>query len=301
MIMKNTHTQKYTLTSLVILFLFTGFMAMAQDFPAWPVPDDEAARENPIAADKQSLEAGKVLYDMQCKACHGETGKGDGLIKAASLVSLEFQAQSDGAIFYKLHQGRGQMPSFKALPDDQLWNVINYVHSLSAEREDIVKKDATISLSFNEVGDKKELTAKIEAQDEEGKMQPVSGIRVNIGVDRYFGTLSIGGSPFTTNEKGIVSLTFPNHLIGDESGELNIVASIDDMEYNPVQSNETITWGIANPNDYWSERRALWKNNDYIPLWLLSSFVIAALAIWGTIMYVALLVRKIKIEGDKAG
>lgn len=298
--MKNIHLQKYAPTALFILFLFTGFLAIAQDFPPWPVPDDEAARENPIAADKQSLEAGKALYDMQCKACHGETGKGDGLIKAASLVSQEFQAQSDGAIFYKLQQGRGQMPSFKALPEEQLWNVINYTHSLSAKREDIVVKEATLSLSFNEVGDNKELTAKVESPDGEGQNQPVSGIRVNVGIERYFGILAIGGSPLTTNEKGIVKLTFPNHLIGDEGGALTIVATIDDMEYKPAQSSEQITWGNIKPNDYWSERRALWKNNDYIPLWLLTSFVVAALAIWGTIMYVALLVRKIKIEGDKA-
>ncbi|MCF8366838.1 MAG: c-type cytochrome [Bacteroidales bacterium] len=291
----------FKIGSLLAAFLFVSFFGFAQDFAPWPVPDEASVVKNPVEANKTSLEAGKSLYTLQCKACHGETGRGDGLIKAASLVSENFQSQTDGAILWKLHQGRGQMPSFKALPDDQLWNVINYVRSLSKKPEDIIMKNAVVSLFFNEKAEQKELTAKVEQVNDNGEKLPAQGIKVNVGVQKYFGILPISSTSNYTSENGEINIVFPNNIIGDENGELTIIASVDDMEFNPARVSENISWGQINPKDYWSERRALWKNNDYIPLWLLISFTVGAISVWLVIMYVALLVRKIKIEGDKSG
>lgn len=289
----------YRSGSLLAILLLSCSFTIAQDFAPWPVPEEAEAIENPVEPNKASLEAGKSLYDMQCKACHGEKGKGDGLIKAADLTSAEFNKESDGATFWRLQEGRGQMPSFKALPEEQLWNVINYVNSLSKKRDDLVMKNAVIALFFNEEGNKKELTAKVEQVADDGTKSPAESIKVDIGVQRYFGILPVTKESNYTNEEGEVSITFPNDIIGDENGIVNIVASIEDMEYNPAETNTEIEWGQVNPKDYWSERRALWKNNEYVPLWLLASFAGTAIAIWLVIAYVALLVRKIKVEGDK--
>jgi mono/diheme cytochrome c family protein len=294
-----TGNKIYTIGSLLLVFIFSSYFAIAQDFPPWPVPDEAAAVENPIEANKSSIEAGKALFDLQCKACHGEKGLGDGLIKSGSLVDEKFQQQSDGAVFWKLQEGRGQMPSFAALPEDQLWNVINYIRSLSKKRDDLVMKNAVVALFFNEEGEKKELTAKVEQVADDGTKTPAERIKVNLGVKRYFGILPIAEQSQYTNANGEVTVTFPNDIIGDENGVLNIVASIDDMEYNPAVASSDIEWGLINPKDYWTERRALWKNNDYIPLWLLAGFSLVAIGIWLVILYVAILVRQIKVEGDK--
>ncbi|NNK88290.1 MAG: cytochrome c, partial [Flavobacteriaceae bacterium] len=44
----------------------------------------------------------------------------------------EFQAQSDGAIFYKSYIGRGDMPNYeKKIPDtEDVWLIVNYVRTL---------------------------------------------------------------------------------------------------------------------------------------------------------------------------
>ena len=284
--------------SLTIVFLFSSLMAISQDFPPWPAPDEANTVENPINSDIDSMEAGKSIFDLQCKACHGNRARGDGLIKSADLGSETYLAQPDGAVFWKLKEGRGQMPSFMAFSDDQLWNVINYVKGLSEMPDAKDMKNALISVYFDENSEQKKLVAKVEEFIEDGTKVPVSNIRVNFGVQRYFGILPVSETVVYSNDNGEALIIFPDTFIGNENGELTVVASVENMEYNPVEVRTEIAWGKYNPGDYWTERRTLWKNNDYVPIWLLITFIGGALAIWGTIFYVALLVRKIKIEGD---
>ena len=44
----------------------------------------------------------------------------------------DFQSQSDGALFYKLSEGRDDMPGFKKkLPDaDERWSIVDYMRTL---------------------------------------------------------------------------------------------------------------------------------------------------------------------------
>nr|NQU93286.1 cytochrome c [Bacteroidota bacterium] len=277
----------YKSSMLTIALVLSTQLLIAQDFPPWPVHGDAAAVENPVVNNKTSLEAGKALYDIQCKACHGEKGHGDGLIKAANMTTQEFTTQSDGAILWKIQEGRSQMPSFKALSEDQLWNVINYIRTLSGPKEAIVMKNATLKIFFNETADYKEVTAQVKQVLDSGQQIPAAGIKVNFAVKRYFGTLPIAiNNSHYTNDKGEVTIPFNEELIGDMNGDISLVATIGDMEYNPAEASEVIAWGKANPDDYWSNRRALWKNNAYVPLWLLASFLIGAGGVWLFIIYV---------------
>ena len=151
----------YKTGATIILFLCTNFLAVSQDFPPWDAPEPATKVQNPIPSNKESLEAGKAYYNAVCKACHGEKGRGDGLIKAANLTTETFLLQTDGAIFWKLQTGRGQMLSFKASPPEQLWNVINYVRNLSAKKEIIAKRNAIVQLAVNKQSDSKAVTAKV--------------------------------------------------------------------------------------------------------------------------------------------
>ncbi len=283
-----------------ILLVMTGLTAMSQDFPPWPVPDDKAAVENPLNADNTALEKGMALYNLQCKACHGEKGLGDGLIKAANFTAEGFLMQSDGAIFYKIRTGRSQMPGFKALGDEEIWSVIHYIRSLSSPPEGLVKKDAFIDLSFNETANVKEIMIKVTEQDEEGNKVPAEGVKVNIGVKRYFGILPITPEAVYSDKNGMVTIPYTEDISGDEQGTVTIVAAIEGMKYNPAEVSETVSWGKPKAT-YWTERRALWKDNEHVPVWLLTSFIGGALTIWGFILYVLLLLRKIHISGKQAG
>jgi len=129
-----------------ISVLFAGLFAVAllafvpknSDQKPWPVPDAAKNKVNPVKSDAASVANGKSLYSTHCKSCHGTKGKGDGP-KASQLdtecgdfTKATFQAQTDGAIFYKTSEGRKDMPSFKKkIPDaNDIWAVVNYMRTL---------------------------------------------------------------------------------------------------------------------------------------------------------------------------
>ena len=92
----------------------------------WPVPEKYQNLDNPVAADDESLDIGKSIYNKHCKSCHGKEGLGDGS-KAEQLdtpcgdfTEDYFTSQSDGSIYYKTVKGRDDMPSFeKKIPDSE--------------------------------------------------------------------------------------------------------------------------------------------------------------------------------------
>ena len=119
------------------LFLLTVSFTLDQTKP-WPVPDKAAKTPNPIKADAASIAAGKSMWALNCSSCHGKSGLGDGT-KAAQLKTQPsdfskavFQSQTDGSLFYKISEGRDDMPGFKKkLPDaEDIWNLVNYTRSL---------------------------------------------------------------------------------------------------------------------------------------------------------------------------
>lgn len=130
-------TNILTFVIILIAFLFaTGFKAIQT--PAWEVPAKYVSMTNPVKSDATSLAEGKTLWAKHCQSCHGKTGLGDGS-KAAQLKTEpgdfskeSFLKQSDGSMFYKILEGREDMPSFKKkIPDhDEIWSIINYIRTL---------------------------------------------------------------------------------------------------------------------------------------------------------------------------
>ena len=103
-----------------------------QQDPTWRVPAEAAEKKNPLAEQPQLAAGGRKLFIRNCVECHGKSGTG--LKKAANLQLPVVQAQSDGALFWKITNGnpdRG-MPSFSRLPELQRWQIVLHVRTLRA-------------------------------------------------------------------------------------------------------------------------------------------------------------------------
>lgn len=104
----------------------------------WVVPSKAINTTNPVAVNNESLTTGKMLFQKHCASCHGKGGLGDGS-KAAQLktelVSFRLpvvQNQTDGSFFYKIREGKDDMPAFKKkIPDEEeVWSIVNYIRTL---------------------------------------------------------------------------------------------------------------------------------------------------------------------------
>ena len=128
-------TLKFLMIVGIVSLAFFAFTTVEQD--EWVVPAKYEKMTNPEDASKGNVAIGKSLYAKHCKSCHGKEGYGDGP-KAdevdgdlGDLSTEEFQAQSDGAVFYKSYIGRDDMPNYeKKMSEEDAWLVVHYVRTL---------------------------------------------------------------------------------------------------------------------------------------------------------------------------
>ncbi len=106
---------------------------------SWIAPDRAAHRANVLPATTDAVKRGQQLFLRECEQCHGKAGHGDGpqasslQPRPADLALERVQSQSDGALFWKITEGRGMMPR-AALSESEKWAVIDYLRTLPAPR-----------------------------------------------------------------------------------------------------------------------------------------------------------------------
>jgi len=99
--------------------------------PSWIAPTADAAKPNPLAGRSEALAGGEKVYRQRCAACHGDDARGTP--KAPDLAAPDVQAQSDGALFWKITSGNTHagMPTFSFLPELQRWQLVLHVRALA--------------------------------------------------------------------------------------------------------------------------------------------------------------------------
>ena len=96
---------------------------------------------NPLVGrmDQTTLDRGRILYRQYCVVCHGEAGAGDGPVvgenRLPALPTLDLTSEranglTDGYVWGMIANGRGVMPSYRRIPSDDRWYVVNYVRQL---------------------------------------------------------------------------------------------------------------------------------------------------------------------------
>lgn len=103
----------------IVAFGITAFSFLARQEDPWKVPEKYQKLKNPIPADQASIHSGNQMYNSYCLSCHGKDGKGSGRrgeklnVPPSDFTSDSFQAQTDGALLYKIYFGHKDMPGFK--------------------------------------------------------------------------------------------------------------------------------------------------------------------------------------------
>lgn len=117
-----------------------GTVEIDAGVPLGNLPDDYRDVANPTTSSPESLEVGKELYDVYCSLCHGPEGRGGGSIEGPfprglinQLTTQRARDYSDGYIFGMIAVGRGLMPSYSRVTDDERWHIVNYVRQLQRQ------------------------------------------------------------------------------------------------------------------------------------------------------------------------
>ena len=112
-----------------------------------PAPDIENpaldALVNPRPISLASLDNGRKQFQTYCATCHGANGGGDGPVSITSPQKGPFAgvlplavvaARSDGHIFTTIRYGRRRMPSYARIPENDRWDIVNYVRYLTGHK-----------------------------------------------------------------------------------------------------------------------------------------------------------------------
>ena len=121
-----------TLASL-FLFFITPNNVLAHE---WMAPKEKAKEKNPVEMNQNSVQLGEKSYSGNCAYCHGNNAEGNdsksiGLETNPPNLKKRIKSHSDGDFFWKIQNGRGEMPAFKDdLKTKEIWNIVNYLRSL---------------------------------------------------------------------------------------------------------------------------------------------------------------------------
>ena len=279
---------------LFVAILFIAQQGMGQE---WLVPEDQKALTNPSEYNLSNVKKGKDLYNLNCKSCHGDAGKNNGLPLVPpppDVISDIMHANSEGDLFYKITKGRGGMPQFETtISEDDRWRLVNYMMNYNPANEPVLVEappvKAKIMASVNETEKKVEVFA--EYEDKAGNYNVLAEAPIKISAQKAFGNISIG--EVLTNAEGRAEYTIPETLIGDEQGLVNIVVQVGDNYVTEDVVLEAAKVGQLKQVPQLIKKEVLWSTNENIQTWLLLSYIAAVGGAWLAIAYVVFQIFKI--------
>ena len=294
-------------STFLVVFNFVAIVLLAQTTP-WEVPADRSAKLSTAEFTDQNRNAGKDLYQTNCKSCHGDPGKNN-VIKLVppppDPATTQLQQNTDGSLHFKISEGRGTMPSFKnVLNSADIWNIIAFLRTFNKDyRQQLAVKPTFGGEVFDKVElklteDQSHTTLIAQLTGLKGSLvKPIAGLEVKLFAVRYFGNLIVD-KPMDTNSEGKAFFTFPKNLPGDAAGKVSLIAQLSNEElFGLVKTESTMAIGLPTERPALNEPRALWNVVQKTPIWLLVTYLASVIIVWGFIVVVLLNLRPISKLG----
>jgi hypothetical protein len=291
---------------LIFILLLGSRLAFPQE---WEVPPDRDKRLSPFEFSELTVSSGESIYNLNCKLCHGDPGKGNfqPLDPAPGDPATEkVQINSDGSLQFKISEGRGLMPSFKrVLNPDDVWNVISYIRSFNPNYTQSVAvarkltnlkwSDIKIFLEHNK--EEHSLVAQLVGLEKD-EWTPVPDTEVRLLAKRYFGDMPVD-MPRISDSKGEVVFDVSDELAGDSTGGIEVIVQLTDFElFGDLRKDTILQIGHATLAPPLNKDRAMWNVNRKAPIWLIIAYPGVVLAVWSLIFFVLFRLRAIYREGE---
>ena len=259
---------------------------------------DQAAEEqlSIFTFDEDFSRSGEAIYENSCKSCHGlptEENYAKMFPLPGDLGSSDIQDQTDGSLFFKIQKGNKNMPGFgNALSEEEIWSLVSYIRSFNEDYEQ-AKPDLSgidipellLQLSFDDNVDK--LVVKVT----DTAAVAIKDASVSAFIKGMFGNLALGKE--NSNKYGIAYFDVDSKMPGDEAGNLDIIVKAT-KGYGSKKVEQQIALAQPTVKKSAIEGRHLWSKAKHAPIWLIVIFNLMFVGVWGTILFIALGLRKIK-------
>ncbi|MCX6268010.1 MAG: cytochrome c [Bacteroidetes bacterium] len=271
----------------------------------WVVPDDQKAVVAPVKFTADMQKQGEQQYLKNCQSCHGLMGK-DNWAKLTpppgDLSKEKAQVQTDGELFYRITAGKVPMPEFRnILTEDDRWSVIAYLRTFNPKyiqptpvaKAAFTGRIVTLALEYSDPMKKIVVTASEQLKD--GQTGLAAGVEIMLFVKRYFGRMQVGEIK-TTNAQGKALFEFPADLPGNKDGFVEISAMVNDPKsvMKTTPANASFAIGIKTDKPGLTETRAWWSTRDHAPIWIILTYTLSVIIVWGFIIYIVYSIMKIK-------
>jgi len=124
--------------AILLCLIFISCNQSKENSNEWKAPRKADNLKSPLQNNLLAEQKGKEIYNLYCLSCHGQYGFGDGGAgasferKPSNFHNEKVKAQSNGAIYWKIANGRTNMPAFKdVLTEEQRWQVVSYIRKIS--------------------------------------------------------------------------------------------------------------------------------------------------------------------------
>lgn len=134
----------------VLLLLIVALPAQSQTAknPYAAVTPEDAGKANPMKSTPESLAKGKKWYGIDCAMCHNDNGDGKGDVAQDTKLQIvdltdpnALKNHTDGEIYWVIKNGHPDMPpEGPRVKSEELWDLVNYVRSLSKPKSDTGQK-----------------------------------------------------------------------------------------------------------------------------------------------------------------
>jgi hypothetical protein len=291
---------------IIIFLLISSHQILAQE---WVVPEDKKGKLSPFAFNEETRKAGGRLYTINCMSCHGTPGKANfsNLVPPPGDPATEkIQHNSDGEIFFKITSGRGPMPSFKnSIQANDIWKLISFLRSFNSKYVQsvmpVIKSaaypGAEIVITLKPGPGKDIIVMKVTATNEKSVV-PVKNAGVKLYIRRTFGMLPLDEEK-TTDSEGIATFMIPKELPGDTAGNVRLSAGfVDEDLFGAVSKDTVLQAGVITIPESLVKNRAMWNTVRKAPVWVILTYGLGVLGVWGAIFFVLMKLRDIFTIGE---
>jgi hypothetical protein len=198
------------------------------------------------------------------------------------------------------------MPSFRnSLAVNDIWNVISFLRSFKKDYiqaiAPVIKSSAypgaeiVVRLMAGPAAD--EITLMATAVSEKSTV-PVTGAGTRLFVKRTFGRMAIDEEKSTDNT-GRAIFKVPAGMPGDTAGNLHISAIFTDEEaFGQVSKDTVLKSGMKTEPVSLTAQRAMWNVVRKAPWWIMATYTLGVLGVWGFIFLIMFKLRDIFIIGE---